>query len=191
MKTNHLDTKKKKILFPPDASRGLEWRLRYQIIKGICEGLHYIHGKKIVHGELRLTNVLLDDNMVPKIADFCLSRCFVEHQRRAIMPNKIGSMGYMAPEVFAGCITFMSDIYSLGIIIAEILTGRKDIAKENVLESWRTRLDTSSANILLEQVRVCAEISIACINPNPERRPDMQHIIEMLGETECKGSAEQ
>jgi len=48
------------------------------------------------------------------------------------MPNKIGSMGYMAPEVFAGCITFMSDIYSLGIIIAEILTGRKDIAKENV-----------------------------------------------------------
>jgi len=107
------------------------------------------------------------------------------------MPNKIESMGYMAPEVFAGCITFTSDIYSLGIIIAEILTGRKDIAKENVLESWRTRLGTSLTDILLEQVRVCAEISISCINPNPERRPDMQRIIEMLDETECEEPAEQ
>ncbi|PAN34214.1 hypothetical protein PAHAL_6G075500 [Panicum hallii] len=174
-----------------DASRGLEWRSRYQIIKGICEGIHYLHGNTIVHGELRPTNVLLDDNMDPKIACFCLSRCFVEHQRSAVTPNKIESMGYMAPDAFAGFITFMSDIYSLGIIIAEMLTGCKDIQKENVLESWRTRLGTSLTDILLEQVRVCTEISIACINPNQERRPDMQHIIEMLDETECEEPAEQ
>jgi len=54
------------------ASRGLEWRPRYQIIKGICEGIHHLHINNIVHGELRPTNVLLDDNMVPKIDDFCL-----------------------------------------------------------------------------------------------------------------------
>ncbi|XP_039853417.1 uncharacterized protein LOC120711821 isoform X3 [Panicum virgatum] len=186
-----ISTQNRTFLWPPVASRGLGWRARYQIIKGICEGVHYLHGNNIVHGELRLSNVLLDDNMDPKIAYFCLSRCFVEHQRSVIMPNKIESMGYMAPEVFAGCITFTSDIYSLGIIITEILTGRKDIAKENVLESWRTRLGTSLTDILLEQVRVCAEISIACINPNPERRPDMQCIIEMLDETECEEPAEQ
>ena len=79
-------------MLPPDASLGLEWSVRYQIIKGICEGLHYLHGNRIVHGELRPTNVLLDDNMDPKIAYFCLSRCFVEHQRSVIMPNKIESM---------------------------------------------------------------------------------------------------
>ncbi|XP_039853418.1 probable serine/threonine-protein kinase PBL11 [Panicum virgatum] len=185
-----ISTQNRTFLWPPVASRGLEWGARYQIIKGICEGVHYLHGNNIVHGELRLSNVLLDD-MDPKIAYFCLSRCFVEHQRSVIMPNKIKSMGYMAPEVFAGCITFTSDIYSLGIIIAEILTGRKDIAKENVLESWRTRLGTSLTDILLEQVRVCTEIRIACINPNPERRPDMQRIIEMLDETECEEPAEQ
>ncbi|KAG2582501.1 putative receptor-like protein kinase At4g00960 isoform X1 [Panicum virgatum] len=174
-----------------DASLGLEWSVRYQIIMGICEGLHYLHRKKIVLGELRTTNILLDDKMVPKIDIFCLSRCFVEHQSRAIAPIKMESMGYMAPEAFAGFITFMSDIYSLGIIITEILTERKDLAKENVLESWRTKLGTSSTDVLLEQVRVCAEISMACKNPNPERRPDMQRIIKMLDETESKGPAEQ
>jgi len=173
------------------ASRGLQWRARYQIIRGICEGVQYLHRNNIVHSELRPTKVLLDDNMVPKIAYFCLSRCLVEHQCRAITPNRIESMGYMAPEAFAGFVTFMSDIYSLGIIIAEIRTGCKDIEKKNVLESWRTRLGTSFTDILLEQVRVCTEISIACINPNPERRPDMQRIIEMLDETECEEPAEQ
>jgi len=114
------------------ASRGLQWRARYQIIRGICEGVQYLHRNNIVHSELRPTKVLLDDNMVPKIAYFCLSRCLVEHQCRAITPNRIESMGYMAPEAFAGFVTFMSDIYSLGMIIAEIRTGCKDIEKKNV-----------------------------------------------------------
>jgi len=98
----------------------------------------------------------------------------------------------MAPEVFAGFkITFMSDIYSLGIIITEMLTGCKDIPKESVLESWRTRLDTSLTDILLEQVRVCTEISMACVNPDPESRPNIQRIIKMLDEIKCEEPTEQ
>lgn len=75
-----------------DASCGLKWRKRYQIIKGICEGLHYLHASRIVHLDLKPANILLDDNMVPKIADFGLSRCFDENQTRAITSKPAGSM---------------------------------------------------------------------------------------------------
>lgn len=74
-----------------DASGGLEWKVRYGIIRGICEGLHYLHGKRILHLDLKPANILLDDRMVPKIADFGLSRCFDEGQTRAITKNLCGS----------------------------------------------------------------------------------------------------
>jgi len=111
------------------ASKQLEWAKLYKIIKGICEGLHYLHENKIVHLDIKPSNILLDDNMVPKIADFGLSRCFDENQSRAVTSKLIGSMGYMAPEFYSGEITFKSDIYSLGVIITEILTGKKGYAE--------------------------------------------------------------
>jgi len=74
-----------------DASHGLEWNARYQIVKGICEGLHYLHKKNILHLDLKPANILLNDNMVPKITDFGLSRCFDEKQTRAITSKLIGS----------------------------------------------------------------------------------------------------
>ncbi|GJN07308.1 hypothetical protein PR202_ga25128 [Eleusine coracana subsp. coracana] len=74
-----------------DAARGLEWMTRYQIIKGICEGLHYLHKQNIVHLDLKPGNILLDQYMVPKIADFGLSKCFVEYQTRAMTSNIIGT----------------------------------------------------------------------------------------------------
>ncbi|VAI21270.1 unnamed protein product [Triticum turgidum subsp. durum] len=110
-----------------DESCGLEWRKRYQIIIGICQGLNYLHENRIVHLDLKPENVLLDDNMVPKITDFGLSRYFEERQTsQSITSNISGTLGYIAPELYDGeKITIQSDIYSLGIIIIEILTGRK------------------------------------------------------------------
>ncbi|GJN06812.1 hypothetical protein PR202_ga24577 [Eleusine coracana subsp. coracana] len=108
-----------------DASCQLKWRTCYKIIKEICEGLSYLHQQNIVHLDLKPANILLDHHMVPKITDFGISKCFDEKQTRAITKNLCGSMGYMAPESFDGVITFKSDIYSLGIIIIEMLTGQK------------------------------------------------------------------
>lgn len=108
-----------------DARRGLEWKTRYRIIKGICEGLHYLHSEQIVHLDLKPANILLDDHMEPKIADFGLSRCFEEKQSKIITLKACGTPGYMAPECFTGVITFKLDIYSLGVIILEMLTGEK------------------------------------------------------------------
>ncbi|XP_048548848.1 receptor-like serine/threonine-protein kinase SD1-7 [Triticum urartu] len=71
-----------------DVSCGLEWRKRYQIINGICDGLYYLHQNHIVHLDLKPANILLDDTMLPKIADFGLSRCFDEKQSRAITSKR-------------------------------------------------------------------------------------------------------
>uniref|UniRef100_A0ACD5X2Y4 Uncharacterized protein n=2 Tax=Avena sativa TaxID=4498 RepID=A0ACD5X2Y4_AVESA len=171
-----------------DASRGLEWRKRYKIINGICDGLYHLHQMHIVHLDLKPENILLDDNMIPKIADFGLSRCFDENQSQAVASEVIGTMGYLAPEFLFGGrqITFKSDIYSLGIIIIGILTGEKgypcpDI--DTVLERWRNRLEKSQRATQLVQVQVCTEIAIDCTDFNPEKRPDIQHIIDRLRAT--------
>ncbi|CAO2148442.1 unnamed protein product [Urochloa humidicola] len=166
-----------------DVSTGLEWRKRYSIIMGICQGLHYLHQQHIVHLDLKPGNILLDYNMVPKISDFGYSRSFQENQTRELTKTIAGSIGYLAPEFYNGVITFKLDIYALGVIIAEILTGKKGYSSvERVLECWMNRSMMSGEE--LDQIKVCAEISIDCLDSNPDNRPEIQRIIEALNETE-------
>ncbi|CAL4964525.1 unnamed protein product [Urochloa decumbens] len=174
-----------KYITADDASCGLEWGVRYQIIKGICEGLHYLHEKRIVHSDLKPANILIDDNMLPKIADFGLSRCFDEKQSKDITSKLIGSLGYLPPEYLYGhVITPKQDIFSLGVIINEILTGEKGPSTEKnvLLESWNNRIQISERDILLQQVRAYAEIAKMCIDPDKGNRPTIHRIIEMFKE---------
>lgn len=89
----------------------------------------------------------------------------------------------MAPEIlYSGKITTATDIYSLGVIILEILTGVKGHPEdESVTGSWMNRLEGS--NQLLEQVRVCTEIGIECMEIDPKKRPVARHILDMLEKT--------
>lgn len=135
-----------------DTSRELRWRDRYQIITGICQGLHYLHQKNILHLDLKPANILLDDSWVPKITDFGISRCFDQMQSQVIT-SIAGTPGYLAPESF-NCteVTYRNsyrlDIYSLGVITTEILTGEKgyhDVDK--VVESWSDMLEDSHCEV--------------------------------------------
>uniref|UniRef100_A0ACD5TBA8 Uncharacterized protein n=3 Tax=Avena sativa TaxID=4498 RepID=A0ACD5TBA8_AVESA len=168
-----------------DASRGLEWRKRYEIIKGICEGLLHLHDKRILHLDLKPGNILLDEHMVPKIADFGLSVCLREDQNWASTSNLCGTLGYLPPEFFAGQQGFASDIYSLGVIIVEIVTGQKWYPEyENVVENWMNRLEGSDQMATqLDQVKVCTNIGIECMDIDPKKRPDARHIIDRLDKT--------
>uniref|UniRef100_A0ACD5ZPW7 Uncharacterized protein n=1 Tax=Avena sativa TaxID=4498 RepID=A0ACD5ZPW7_AVESA len=168
-----------------DTTSGLQWRDRYQIIKGVCQGLHYLHQKNIVHLDLKPANILLDDNLVAKISDFGLSRCFDVMQSRVITVKIGGTLGYLAPEFSNGEITYQFDIYSLGVVIIEILTGKKGYHDvDSVVESWSNMLEKSQRNVQLEQVRVCAEIGIECTDFNPAKRPDTRFILDRIDETE-------
>ncbi|VAH84027.1 unnamed protein product [Triticum turgidum subsp. durum] len=166
-----------------DASCGLEWRERYKIIKGICEGLNYLHTKGITHRDLKPENILMDNMMVPKIADFGLSRYSKDEQTHASTTNHVVTFGYAPPEFDGRKVTRNFDIYSLGVIIMEIVTGERGHHKpEAVLESWSNRLETSMEE---DQVRVCIEIAVESTQFEPEKRPvKAQDIIDRLVATE-------
>lgn len=155
---------------------GDEWQVRYKMIKGICQGLQYLHKIRINHLDLKPGNILLDVGMEPKIADFGLSRCFDEEQSRVFTKHIYGTRGYIAPEIINnGEISFKSDIFALGIIIIKLLTGHNDYDIEN----WH-----KSLNADCPQVRRCIEIAQACVDDDQHKRFAIDEIIHKLDELE-------
>ncbi|CAN6194781.1 unnamed protein product [Urochloa humidicola] len=183
-----------------DESSGHDWQTRYKIIKGICCGLHYLHEEcqcqfsaSIVHLDLKPANILLDENMGPKVADFGLSRLFEDNKTHTCATFLSGSLGYMAPEYLMGrIVTTKADVYNLGVIIMEIITGSKvnifsysspsswqDFV-ECVLRNWRNRLQAAPSETDCKQIKCCLEIGLDCIKLNREERPTAREIIERL-----------
>ncbi|CAM0952978.1 unnamed protein product [Alopecurus aequalis] len=164
-----------------------EWGTCYTIIKGICQGLQYLHENNIVHLDLKPPNILLDDNMTAKITDFGLSRYFHKDQSRHITKNISGTIGYLAPELRdCGEITRGADLYSLGMIIIEILTGQKGYQDtKDVLASWSDRLESSQGVTHRQQIQLCYETALECIEVNPKNRPTSAgNIIDRLHKME-------
>ncbi|CAA6668742.1 unnamed protein product [Spirodela intermedia] len=118
-----------KFLFDPFRSKELTWEMRVKIIEGISRGLLYLHEDsrlKIIHRDLKASNILLDEGMNPKIADFGLARLFGNEQSDGNTNQIAGTYGYMAPEyVMHGQISTKSDVYSFGVLLLEIMTGRR------------------------------------------------------------------
>ncbi|KAL6842117.1 hypothetical protein ACP4OV_028096 [Aristida adscensionis] len=191
-----------------DESHGLNWQERYKIIKGICYGLNYLHnechtdGSSIIHLDLKPENVLLDHNFAPKIADFGLAKFFDNKKSHAVATSCVGSLGYMAPEYISeGLISSMADIYSLGIIILQVITGQKygpsstealhrNFA-ESVLINWRKRLESgvsgpmyASLETDYQQIDKCLEIGMSCIQFDRKKRPAISEIINRLNRLE-------
>ncbi|KAK1625826.1 hypothetical protein QYE76_000141 [Lolium multiflorum] len=173
-----------------DELRGLEWDKRYEIIKGICAGLHYLHMEKcILHMDLKPANILLDNDMIPKITDFGLSRP-TENSQTTSTTNFL-TPGYCAPENLFGCgrMSVKSDMYSLGAIIIEIVTGHKGVpdTNHNILRRWRHRWNKSAKETSLkyhEQVTRCIEIGSLCQKVDPYARPFISEIMSKFVELE-------
>ncbi|WVZ96617.1 hypothetical protein U9M48_042232 [Paspalum notatum var. saurae] len=190
-----------------DESSGLDWDKRYEIIKGVCRGLHYLHEEcHIVHLDLKPQNILMDAMMVPKIADFGLSRLLGEQKSRTVTANCAGTVGYMSKEyIDRGIISSKADIFSLGVIIIEILTGSRDYPNideiteispksytEKVVGSWRNRLGTASSmytslEVHIQQVEQCVSIALKCLESDYKKRPSSLEIVQILNAAEPKG----
>ncbi|XP_048132152.1 cysteine-rich receptor-like protein kinase 34 [Rhodamnia argentea] len=170
----------------------LSWERRFSIIRGIARGLLYLHEDsplRIIHRDLKPGNVLLDDNMNPRISDFGTARLFVLDQSRDKTAHIEGTSGYMAPEyVRHGEISVKTDVYSFGIVVLEIISGKKN--SEHLLsyawKNWRKgtpfrlvdpMLNASPKSELLR----CIQIALLCVQENVARRPTMALVDIMLG----------
>ncbi|CAL4982592.1 unnamed protein product [Urochloa decumbens] len=185
----------------------INWQTRFEIIKGICRGLHHLHKEckgTLVHMNLTPKSIWLDDNWVPKIADFGVSRFFRQEQTQMHITNVMGHNGYIAPEyLYRGEISTMLDIYSLGMLILEITTGEKNSSSfedrsarqfvDNVYQNWRTDeqiinkyQDKRLTNGLqidpndLRQVKTCIAVGLKCVELDRNERPSIVDIVSML-----------
>jgi len=176
-----------------DGPSRLDWSISYGIIRGICEGLKYLHtGSEhpIYHLDLKPANILLDGDKIPKIGDFGLSRLLVSTQT-CVTQTFIGTPGYMPPEyIDRQEITPKFDVFSLGVIIIQIMAGRNFHSEcahtpsqktiDLVHEKWEKRLQaTMSVDISLE-IKTCIEIAIKCVESDRAKRPTITQIVDEL-----------
>lgn len=172
-----------------DEGDGLDWGTCYKIIKGICAGLCYLHngplGSEIWHLDLKPQNILLNHDMVPKIADFGLSRLVKNRTSKATL-NIFGTLKYTPMEFKSRqVISKEFDIYGLGVIIWEIVAGTNtynetdDFSEEvihHVHEKWRKKLSP----VYWQQVKTCLEVGVQCLDIKRHKRPKITKIMDDL-----------
>ncbi|XP_033144192.1 cysteine-rich receptor-like protein kinase 11 isoform X2 [Brassica rapa] len=192
-------------LFDPSSIQGqLNWKTRYNIIGGIARGVLYLHQDsrlRVIHRDLKASNILLSANMNPKISDFGLATIFRMEQTRGNTNRIAGTYAYMSPEyAMHGQFSMKSDIYSFGVLVLEIISGKKNsgvyqmdetsTAGNLVTYAWRLWINGSplelvdpaiGRNYQSNEVTRCIHIALLCIQENPDDRPLLSNIILMLG----------
>ncbi|XP_078148974.1 cysteine-rich receptor-like protein kinase 15 [Carex rostrata] len=190
-----------KILFAKDTTQrvNLDWKMRHKIIEGITRGLNYLHEEsrlKVIHRDLKVSNILLDKDMNPKISDFGLARFFEEDQTHKDTNIIAGTFGYMAPEyILYGNFSTKSDVYGFGFLLLEILTGQKNSAFvgsnrasnliNHALLHWNEDtvfelMDPILEEKYREEIKKCVHIALLCVQENPIDRPTMETVKNML-----------
>ncbi|KAK4258928.1 hypothetical protein QN277_005323 [Acacia crassicarpa] len=187
-------------LFGLENQAKLNWSNRYKIIEGIARGMLYLHEDsrlKIIHRDLKASNVLLDEDLNPKISDFGMAKIFGVDQTQASTSRVVGTFGYMAPEyAMQGHISIKSDIYSFGVLILEIISGKKNTsfhvssyAEDLLSYAWKLWREGTPLELLDPSLRdscsrneviKCIHMSLLCIQENPALRPTIQSIMVML-----------
>ncbi|KAK4268184.1 hypothetical protein QN277_024871 [Acacia crassicarpa] len=183
---------------PDNKENFLGWLKLQQLALGIARGIDYLHqgcDYRILHFDINPHNVLLDHNFIPKISDFGLAKLCSKNQSTVSMTAARGTLGYIAPEVFSrnfGKVSYKSDIYSYGMLLLEMVGGRKNVDTNRetfqvLYPGWiHNLLEGRDTNVYIEDdddnriAKKLAIVGLWCIQWHPISRPSMKMVIQML-----------
>ncbi|KAJ4950562.1 hypothetical protein NE237_027394 [Protea cynaroides] len=179
----------------------LDWVARMKIALGAARGLAYLHedsSPRVIHRDFKSSNILLEHDFTPKVSDFGLARTALEEGNKHISTRVMGTFGYVAPEyAMTGHLLVKSDVYSYGVVLLELLTGRKPVdmsqpqGQENLV-AWARPLLTSKeglqriidpalgSTVPFDSVAKVAAIASMCVQPEVSHRPFMGEVVQAL-----------
>ncbi|KAF8029641.1 hypothetical protein BT93_E2152 [Corymbia citriodora subsp. variegata] len=183
------------IIMDPLKRANLNWDMHHKILMGIARGLLYLHEDsrlRIIHRDLKASNIMLDSEMNPKISDFGMARLFELDQTQAKTNRIVGTYGYMAPEyVMHGNFSVKSDVFSFGVLVLEIISGQRnnlfrigDDTEVLISYVWKNWMEGSISNIIdpsiTSEIVRCIHIGLLCVQENVASRPRMASVLLML-----------
>ncbi|KAI8015164.1 putative serine/threonine-protein kinase [Camellia lanceoleosa] len=180
-------------------SSPLTWDIRMNIVLGTAKGLTYLHEglePKVVHRDIKSSNILLDKQWNAKVSDFGLAK-LLGSERNYVTTRVMGTFGYVAPEYAStGMLNERSDVYSFGILLMEIISGRSPVdysrppGEVNLVEWLKTMVTNRNAEGVLDPkisekpssraLKRALLVALRCVDPNAQKRPKMGHVIHML-----------
>ncbi|KAL9460493.1 hypothetical protein AB3S75_003654 [Citrus x aurantiifolia] len=187
-------------IFNSRRNNRLNWETRFSIIEGIAQGLLYLHNYsrlRVIHRDLKASNILLDDQMNPKISDFGMARIFGLNQSETNTNRIVGTYGYMSPEyAMSGVVSIKTDVFSFGVLVLEIVSGKKNngcYRTDHPLnltgyawQLWNEGKGFELVDIALEgsfspsEVLRCIHVGLLCVQDQASDRPAMPDVVSML-----------